>query len=196
MAKAKTKSRIGSNYTLPHRRKREGRTNYKKRLAYLKSGNVRLVIRPTSRNIVVQLVRYAPQGDQVLSTVTAISLKQYGWRFYGGNMPSAYLCGFLLAKRGKDKVKGDVIVDLGLSHAAGHTRVSAAIKGAVDGGLQVITDTERLPADERVRGSHIQAYAQSLGGQTRQFSAQVKAGAMPDTLVTVFDTVKKKIIGA
>jgi len=190
------KSKVNSNYTLPYRRKREGRTNYKKRLAYLKSGLTRLVVRPTSKNIVVQLVNYAPDGDQVLFTVTSATLKKYGWKFHGGNTPSAYLSGFLLAKLAKGKATDQVIVDLGLFHAAPKTRVFAAIKGAIDGGIQILADDEHLPSDDRVKGAHIESYAQSVAKGTLQFSLTVKEGAKPQAFISEFDAVKKKIMGA
>ena len=44
-----------AKHVLPYRRKREGRTNYKKRLALLKSGQPRLVIRRSNRYLQFQL---------------------------------------------------------------------------------------------------------------------------------------------
>ena len=43
-------------YTVPFRRKREGKTNYKKRLGLLKSKSLRLVVRKSNKHILVQLV--------------------------------------------------------------------------------------------------------------------------------------------
>ena len=58
-------------YTVKYRRKREGRTNYKKRLELLKSGSPRLVIRKSNTSITLQLVMYESDGDKVLITYTS-----------------------------------------------------------------------------------------------------------------------------
>jgi large subunit ribosomal protein L18 len=57
--------------TVPYRRKREGKTNYKKRLEYLKSKSTRLVIRKTNKHVIMQLVQYHPDGDHVLIGVSS-----------------------------------------------------------------------------------------------------------------------------
>lgn len=138
---------------MPYRRKRQGRTDYKKRLNLLKSGLPRLVVRTSNKNTHLQLIEYLPDGDKVIATARASELPAHGWKGNAGNMPSAYLAGVLLAK--KAAVKGDVIADIGLQKHHKGGRLYAAIKGAIDGGLSVRASQDVLPTEERVKGVHI-----------------------------------------
>jgi len=63
--------------TVPYRRKREGKTNYKKRLEYLKSKQLRLVIRKTNKHMILQIVQYHPDGDKVLLGVSSKKLETH-----------------------------------------------------------------------------------------------------------------------
>ena len=90
---------------LQYRRKQQGKTDYKKRLALLKSGLPRLVIRGSNKNMQVQLVEYQEDGDKVLATTRASDLKKQGWNKSTGNLPAAYLTGLLLAKKSKRQVR-------------------------------------------------------------------------------------------
>ena len=54
--------------SVPFRRKREGRTDYKKRLAMLKSGKARLVVRKTLKNIYAQIIKYDAKGDIIIAS--------------------------------------------------------------------------------------------------------------------------------
>ena len=56
----------GPRYRVPFRRRREGKTNYHKRLALLKSGKPRLVVRKTLNHHVAQIVLYDPKGDRTI----------------------------------------------------------------------------------------------------------------------------------
>jgi large subunit ribosomal protein L18 len=141
--------------TMQYRRKREGRTDYQRRLVLLKSGMTRLVIRASNKSIQAQLVEYLPDGDKVLATVRATDLKKLGWNANTGNTPAAYLTGLLLAKKAGSKIKGDVIIDIGLQKHHKGGRLYAVAKGAIDGGLSVRVGEETLPTDERASGAHI-----------------------------------------
>lgn len=140
---------------IQYRRKRAGLTDYRKRLVMLKSGLARLVVRGSNRGIQAQIVRYAADGDVVLATARATDLKKLGWTSATGNTPAAYLTGMLLAHKAASKVKGDIILDIGLqSHHKGG-RIYAVAKGAIDGGLTVRVSEDVLPSQERLSGSHI-----------------------------------------
>ncbi|MBU1974265.1 MAG: 50S ribosomal protein L18, partial [Nanoarchaeota archaeon] len=45
-----------------YRRKREGRTNYAKRLTMLIARKTRLVVRLTNQRVIAQLIEFTPQG--------------------------------------------------------------------------------------------------------------------------------------
>ena len=140
---------------IPYRRKRAGRTDYRKRLVLLKSGLPRLVVRMSNRNAQVQFVRYAPDGDQVIATARATDLGKLGWKAPTGNTPAAYLTGLLIAKKVAGKTTGDVILDIGLQTHHHGGRIYAVVKGAIDGGLPIRVSEEVLPPPERLNGAHI-----------------------------------------
>ncbi len=144
-----------AKHVLPFRRKREGRTNYKKRLALLKSGRPRLVVRKSNRHVVLQLVAYEPAGDRVLATVSSKQLLKHGWTHSTKSTPAAYLTGFLLAKRAKELEVTEAIVDLGFQKHRAGTAIYAAVKGAIDAGLSIPVGEEIFPAGDRINGAHL-----------------------------------------
>lgn len=136
-----------------YRRKRSGRTDYRKRLVLLKSGLPRMVIRASNKSIQAQLVVYDENGDHVLKTARASDLVKRGWKGAVGNLPAAYLTGMLLARNVKNTE--DVILDIGLQKHHKGGRLYAVAKGALDGGLKVRCSEEVFPAEDRLTGAHI-----------------------------------------
>jgi|SRR3989338_3340657 len=139
---------------VPHRRKREGDTDYRRRLKLLKSEKLRLVVRKYNRNTIAQLVEYHEGGDKVLATVSTRALLKYNWKHSRSNIPAAYLLGLLLAKKANEKNCKEAILDLGLHTSTKGSRLYAVLKGAVDGGLKIPHDKEILPNNERLTGMH------------------------------------------
>ena len=62
---------INARSKLQLRRRREGSTHYKLRLGMLKSGKTRVVIRKSLKNILIQFIKYSPEGDKVLLTISS-----------------------------------------------------------------------------------------------------------------------------
>jgi large subunit ribosomal protein L18 len=149
------KKRIITQY----RRKREGKTNYYKRLSLLKSGKVRLVVRKTLKNMIIQLVEYVPEGDKIIVGYNTKSLEKIGWKHSNNNLPAAYLGGLMLGKLASDKKVKDVILDLGLQVSKKGSRIYAVVKGAIDAGLNVPCDKEMFPPEDRLTGKHIVDYS-------------------------------------
>jgi large subunit ribosomal protein L18 len=141
------------------RRKREGRTDYRKRLKMLVSGMSRLVVRRTNKSIIVQVVEYSENGDKVIVTANGSELKKHGWKHATGNLPAAYLTGMLAAQKAKKKGVERAIVDLGLQPPKGGSRLYAAVKGAKDNGLDIPASDEVFPSNDRIVGKHIASYA-------------------------------------
>lgn len=150
--KSKTK------YTVKYRRKREGRTNYKKRLNLLKGKITRLVIRKTNTKIILQLIAYEQDGDKVLLTVNSSSLRKMGWSHSCKNLPAAYLAGQLLSKKALEKNIKKAVLDLGLTSPLKGSKLFSALKGVVDGGLEVPASEEIFPSQERIQGAHIASF--------------------------------------
>lgn len=174
-----------------YRRKREGRTNYKKRLAYLKSGQHRLVIRRTNKQVIMQIVDYHPDGDKILCGVTSSDLKKHGWNYSFNSLPACYLAGILMARTAKEHKVTSAIVDLGLQSNTG-SRLYAAIKGAIDGGLEVPADEEALPSKERLHGEHIAAHFKDSNNSV--FTNYKKQKHDATKLPSDVEAVKKKIM--
>lgn len=142
-------------YKLPHRRRREKKTDYKLRLSLLKSGINRLVVRRSNNYITGQIVKYEKNGDKTLVSVHSSMLKKMGWKNSCGNLPAAYLTGLLLGKKCAENKIDTAVLDMGLQISTGGNRIYALLRGAVDGGLKVSHSKEILPPDERIAGKHI-----------------------------------------
>ncbi|MCP3681153.1 MAG: 50S ribosomal protein L18 [bacterium] len=186
-------------YALKFRRKREGRTNYKKRLKLLLSNKPRIVIRKSLKNMNAQIAIYEPNGDKIVASANSAELKKYGWNFSGGNIAAAYLTGILLAVKAKKTNVKDGVVDIGFTPSVMGSRTYATLKGIIDAGnIQVACSEKVFPKDERIKGAHISTYAKALEGQKerfeKQFSKYIKAGANPKALDADFEKTKNSIL--
>jgi len=68
----------GKNYTVGFKRKRNKKTNYRKRLKFVASGKTRFVVRQTTNDMSIQAINFSGKGDEVLKTVKGSDLKKYG----------------------------------------------------------------------------------------------------------------------
>ena len=137
----------------------------------VRSGQTRLVLRRSNEHFQMQLIQFHEDGDKVLVTTNSKELAKHGWTGATSNTTSAYLTGMLMAKKAKDKKIKSAIFDIGLAKAHKGGVLFAALKGAVDGGLDIPHGTDMFPSDDRIAGKHL------------------KNKNNP------FDTVKKKIQG-
>jgi len=140
---------------LDFKRKRDGKTNYKRRLALLKGRIDRLVVRKTNKYLIVQIVRYEPNGDKVLVSANSKELLKLGWTSSCKNIPAGYLTGLVLGKKANEKKLTESIVDLGLQTPIKGSRLYAVIKGVIDSGLNVPASEEVFPPEDRLKGTHI-----------------------------------------
>lgn len=145
----------GPLYRVGFRRRREGKTDYRTRLALLKSGEARVVVRTTNRNVIVQFVTYDEKGDNVVATAEARELPELGYQAAGNNTPSAYLTGRLAATRAKEKGVATGVLDIGRAQPHKGGVIFGALKGVVDGGVEVPAGESIFPAEERWRGEHL-----------------------------------------
>ncbi len=187
-----------SKRRIPHRRKREGKTDYRLRLRLLKSRKPRFVVRKSLNNVICQVIRYEPEGDKVLVSADSKELKKFGWKFHCGNMPAAYLTGLLCAERAKRHRIKEAVLDIGLYASTPGNRLYSALKGALDGGLEIPHSGDALPKPERFAGEHIAKYAEKLKSENpskfkKVFSAYLKKKLDPKDMPKVFENVKKKI---
>ncbi|MEM5878173.1 MAG: 50S ribosomal protein L18 [Candidatus Aenigmatarchaeota archaeon] len=180
-------SKIKQTYELPFKRRYKGKTDYRARLALVKSGLPRVVLRFTSNRAIAELIKYEAKGDKVLAYATTNDIVKLGWKHSKKNTPACYLLGYMIGKlSAKIKVK-EAVLDLGLHKSS--SRVGAFIKGMTDAGLQVPHSEDIIPDEKRIKGEHIINAAKSIKNKN-QFS-KVK----PDNMAKDFEEIKKKISG-
>lgn len=139
------------------RRRREGKTNYAKRLALLKSRVPRLVVRVKNSLVVAQVVNYAEKGDQTVVNTTSLELKKHGYKGHLGNAAAAYLTGFLCGLKALKKKVNEAVLDTGLHSNVRGSNIYAALQGAVDAGLKIPHSPEAF-VQERALGKHIEKH--------------------------------------
>lgn len=153
----------GPRYRRSLRRRNDGKTDYHKRLKLLKSRKLRVVIRASNDHIRVQIIQSKLGGDKVLISAFSKELtSKYGWNANTGNIPAAYLTGYLAGLRAKNKNIQDGIFDLGIFYH--RNRVLAACKGLVATGINIPHREEFFPEslENRIKGIHIEDYAKTL----------------------------------
>ncbi|MEM0124407.1 MAG: 50S ribosomal protein L18 [Candidatus Micrarchaeaceae archaeon] len=180
---------------MKQRRRREGFTDYRKRLALVKSGMLRVIIRKTNRRIIAQIAKYGEGGDIILKGVTSDMLKAYNWPARA-NKPTAYLTGLLLANVAGSLKGENFIIDAGLASFGRNSIGAAFAKGFIDGGMKL---SATLSIDEKAYNCDwLIAYAKSLMESDperykRQFSTYIKDGTL-ENLKARFEEVKSKLL--
>ncbi|NIA03903.1 MAG: 50S ribosomal protein L18 [Nitrospiraceae bacterium] len=148
------------------RRKREQKTDYRKRLKLIKHGTPRIVVRSTNSRMLVQLIEFKPEGDVVLFGVDSKKLEDYGWNLPFNNLPAAYLTGYLFGKIIKSKsLDKDLIVDLGLKRKIAGNKLFSLLKGIIDSGIQLKITNDVFPDEDRLYGKRISDYYNSIKGK-------------------------------
>lgn len=164
----------GPRYRVAFRRRRKGLTDYRHRLALIKSRKARLVVRRSLRTITVQFIEFEEAGDVVRAAATSHELAKHGWGASTSTTSAAYLTGLLAASRAKAKGIKEAVLDVGRHHPTPGGRIFAALKGALDAGVQVPHAAEVLPDERRIQGGHLP------GAPVEQFkktAAQIQGGA-------------------
>ena len=167
----------GPRYRRPNRRRFEGKTNYIKRLKLLKSKSLRLVIRVSNNHVRIQVIESKKGGDRVLiSAFSEELIKKYGWNANTGNIPAAYLTGYLAGVRAKKNNIDKAILDLGVFY--NRNRVLAAFKGVLKAGVDIPHREEFFPEgfDEKLNGIHIENYGKLLKTDDPEKFKQIFSG--------------------
>ena len=189
----------GPKYRVAFRRRREGKTNFSRRLKLIKSRRNRLVIRCTLKHISVQVSESQIKGDKTLVYAYSKQLiKEFGWLQSTSNLPAAYLTGYLAGLRAKKINIEDAILDVGI--LVHNERVKAAFLGFLEAGIEVPHDSEWFSEalKERINGSHIQNYAQTLQKEDKDkyrklFAAVLKNKGDPTKITDDFNKTKQSI---
>jgi large subunit ribosomal protein L18 len=191
----------GPSHSVPFRRRREGKTDYKSRQALVLSEFPRLVVRGTSRHTIAQMIEADVIGDKVVVSVNSRELQEkYGWQGACGNIPAAYLAGLLCGYRAVISGIKEAVLDIGLQTPSPGARVFAALKGVIDTGIAVSHDEGILPDKSRISGQHIVDYANQLSANPdvyqKTFSKYLSRELRPEQLSEHFSSIKEKIVSS
>eukprot|EP00916_Digyalum_oweni_P019885 GHVL01033266.1.p1 GENE.GHVL01033266.1~~GHVL01033266.1.p1 ORF type:complete len:298 (+),score=14.42 GHVL01033266.1:79-972(+) len=181
----------------------------------------RLIVRFTNKDVICQIAYARIVGDVVVCAAYSHELPRYGVKVGLTNYAAAYCTGLLLARRllkkfkldgiykGKEEADGEeyyvedeegkpgafrCYLDIGLYRTTTGARIFGAMKGAVDGGLDIPHSTKRFPGYDGesnkysaevhrnyIYGKHVSDYMEHLQGEDealyqKQFSRFIKLG--------------------
>lgn len=160
----------GPSFRVYFRRRRDGKTNFAKRLALIRGGKTRMVVRRSNKGIIVQFIDFDPKGDKTLLTLSGTHLsKTYQWPSKR-NVWTAYLVGLMAGKVAQKKGVKEAILDMGMYTPSKGSVIFAAQKGAADAGMATLYDKEKVP--------------------------ETKIANPPDKYKSMFNEIKAKIIAA
>ena len=148
----------GKNQRLRFKRRRNGETDYRRRMKMLRGGFARAVVRVTNTQTICQLVNYEPTGDIVKISIDGNTIvEKYGWPIDASrkSIPASYISGYAMAKAAIAAGHKEAVLDIGLAASTPGNRVFAALKGMVDAGMEIPYGESVLPDDDRINGSHI-----------------------------------------
>ncbi|MGI0091865.1 MAG: 50S ribosomal protein L18 [Nitrososphaerales archaeon] len=189
----------GHHYVHIFRRRREGKTDYRKRRGIIVGKQPFLSVRVSGRYIYAQVLRPTPSGDLTICSASSRDLtKKFGWRGSSKNLPGAYLTGFYLGQLAQVSSVKSVIVYSGVGRFIHGSRIASVIDGAKEAGMEIQVDEKTLPDESRVKGSHIAEYAKKLEAQDKDkynkvFSKLISSGLSPADYPSHFDKVKAAI---
>ncbi|XP_044465027.1 60S ribosomal protein L5-like [Mangifera indica] len=197
----------------------------------------RFVVRFTNKDIIAQIVSASIIGDSVLASAYAHELPMYGLEVGLTNYAAAYCTGLLLARRVLKKLEMDdeyegnveatgedysveqgdgrrpfrAFLDVGLVRTTTGNRVFGALKGALDGGLDIphsdkrfagfSKDSKQLDAElhrKYIYGGHVASYMRTLMEDEPEkyqshFSEYIKKGIDADGLEALYKKVHAAI---
>ncbi|XP_063966105.1 large ribosomal subunit protein uL18-like [Lytechinus pictus] len=191
----------------------------------------RMIVRFTNKNITCQIAYAKLEGDIIVCAAYAHELPRYGVKVGLTNYAAAYCTGLLLARRilkkfnldsiyeGQTEPDGDdylveseegkagafrCFLDVGLARTSTGAKVFGALKGAVDGGLEIPHSNKRFPGYDSessefsaevhrkyIFGGHVADYMKELQEEDdeaykRQFSQFIKNDITPDSLEAMY----------
>ncbi|KAK9838155.1 hypothetical protein WJX81_004978 [Elliptochloris bilobata] len=198
----------------------------------------RLVVRFSRKAIVCQIVYATVAGDVTVAAAYSQELSRYGLSVGLTNYAAAYATGLLLARRvltkfgldktyvGLEEPTGEdynveaaeegprpfcALLDTGLKRTSTGSKVFAALKGALDGGLDIPHSDKRFvgySAEDKsldaevlrkyIYGGHVSEYMENLQDEAPEkyqthFKAWIDAGLDPDGIEDLYKEVHEAI---
>merc|ERR1711955_182722 len=195
------------------------------------SPKYRMIVRFSNTDVTCQIAYARLEGDIVISAAYSHELPRYGVKVGLTNYAAAYCTGLLLARRTLQKFKLDSVyegqtevdgemycvednddgpgafracLDVGLARTSTGARVFGAMKGAVDGGLDIPHSEKRVPGYDaesksltadvhraHIFGSHVADYMRHLieedeDAYKKHFSRYIKAGITADSMEDMY----------
>ncbi|MFB6216364.1 MAG: 50S ribosomal protein L18, partial [Candidatus Aenigmatarchaeota archaeon] len=126
-----------SRKSVPYRREREGKTDYRRRMKLLRSGKPRFVTRISLKHVRCQIAVSGPDGDEVQTSAFSKELRDWGWKGNTSNTPAAYLVGFLCGYRGINDGIEEGVLDIDRFEPSPQAKVFAILKGVTDSGVYI-----------------------------------------------------------
>ncbi|KAK9498775.1 hypothetical protein O3M35_003338 [Rhynocoris fuscipes] len=191
----------------------------------------RLIVRLSNKDITCQVAYSRIEGDKIVCAAYSHELPNYGIKVGLTNYAASYCTGLLLARRLLKKLKLDKLytgttdvtgdeynvenldegpgafrcyLDVGLMKTSAGARVFGALKGAVDGGLNIPHSMKRFPGYDaeskefnaevhrkHIFGIHVADYMRQLAEEDddaykRQFSKYIKLGITADSIEELY----------
>lgn len=191
----------------------------------------RFIVRFTNKDVICQIAYARIEGDVIVCAAYSHELPRYGVKVGLTNYAAAYCTGLLLARRllkkfkldsiylGKEEADGEeyyvededgqpgafrAYLDIGLYRTTTGARIFGALKGAVDGGLDIPHSTKRFPGYDNesnqysaevhrnyIYGKHVADYMEHLQGEDealyqKQFSKFIKLGITSSSVEAMY----------
>jgi len=198
----------------------------------------RMIVRFSNTDVCCQIAYARLEGDIVIGAAYSHELPRYGVKVGLTNYAAAYCTGLLLARRmlqkfnldtvyeGNTEINGEMYnvedndegpgafracLDVGLARTSTGAKVFAALKGAVDGGLDIPHSEKRFPGYDaeskslnaevhraHIFGQHVADYMNNLAEEDeeafkRQFSRYIKLGVTADSIEAMYTNAHKAI---
>lgn len=191
----------------------------------------RMIVRLTNKDIICQIAYARVYGDVIVESAYSHELPKYGVKVGLTNYAAAYCTGLLLARRilhkfglneiytGQEEANGEdfsvedvegehgafrAYLDIGLARTSTGAKIFGALKGAVDGGIDIPHSNKRFPGFDaeskeynpemhksHILGQHVSSYMEHLieddeEAFKRQFSQFVKHGITADAVEKMY----------
>jgi large subunit ribosomal protein L5e len=204
------------------------------------SPKYRYVVRFTNTDVICQIAYAKITGDVIMTAAYAHELPGFGIPVGLTNYAAAYATGLLLARRHLKKIGLDTkyqgntksddlgsdytveplnegprpflaLLDVGLARTTTGSRIFGALKGALDGGLNIPhsekrffgfdKDSKKLDAKllrKIIFGGHVSDFMKSLSQSNpdrykKHFARYIKSGITPDKVEAMYKTAHKNI---
>ncbi|KZV51649.1 hypothetical protein F511_29065 [Dorcoceras hygrometricum] len=228
-------------FEVKFKRRRQGKTDYRARIRMINQDknkyNTPKYRFITNKDITAQIAYSSIAGDHILAAAYSHELPRYGLEVGLTNYAAAYCTGLLLARRvlktlemdeeyeGNVEATGEdysvepaesrrpfrALLDVGLIRTTTGNRVFGALKGALDGGLDIPHSDKRFPGFDKekkqldpdvhrkyIYGGHVTAYMNILMEDEPEkyqshFSEFIKKGIEPDTIEEMYKKVHAAI---